>query len=118
MKSYWEMHQGKRIFLARYDNLTFEDYQAECAAVELEMFKQPTNSVLIVVNIQGIVISPAVLKMSMDHTKRCRPYLLKTALVGINGVVRRKIIESISAFSGNPIFAFETMDAAKEFLAK
>ena len=115
MKSYWETYKGKRILFARYDHLALDEYRAEIEAVEEVVLQQPKNSVLLVVDTTGIIISPEALKLAKNTALHCRPYIRKTAILGMTGA-RKAILEIVVKFSGNPVAAFETVERAKDYL--
>ncbi len=115
MKSVWETYKGKRIFYAHYDHLTMEDFRAEVVAVEEEVFKQPKNSILLLVDITSQIISPEVLNLSKNTALHCQPWLRKTAIIGVTGA-KKAIIDIVMKFSGNKILAFETAEQAKDWL--
>ena len=56
MKSYWITHQNKKIFYARYDNLSLEDLQQEMNAAVKEVNQHAPDSVLLLIGIY----SPAI----------------------------------------------------------
>ena len=117
MQSTWETHKGKKIFFARYGHLTIEDYRAEIDAVEKEMLRQPRDSVLLLVDIAGLIITPEALNLAKNVALHSQPYVRKTALLGMTGA-RKAIVDIIVKFSGMKVEAFETVEQAKDWLVQ
>jgi hypothetical protein len=49
-------------------------------------------------------------------TKKGSPYIVKSAIVGVVGI-KRILLDAVTAFVGRPIKAFDTRDAALDWLA-
>lgn len=117
MKSYWETYKGKQIFYARYDHLVLEEYRAEIIAVEQEVLRQPKNSILLLVNTAGIILSPEALNLAKNTALHSQPYLRNTAILGMSGL-RKTLLEIVVKFSGVKLAAFETEEQAKDYLVQ
>jgi hypothetical protein len=112
MKSGWETYKGKQIFVARYDHLTVAESRIEVAAKEI--FKQPPNSVMMQVETTGTILAPEALGIYKNTTTACKPYLKKTAVMGMSGA-RMPIFDIITTFAGirNTVKAFDDKDVEK-----
>ena len=117
MDSSWETYKGKRFFYARYGNKTIERYRSEIEAVDKEMLIQPKNSVLLLVDTAGSILSPEALNLAKNTALRCKPYLTKIAILGMGGA-RKTLLDIVSKFAGLKIEAFETEQQAKDWLVQ
>ncbi len=115
MKSVWETHKGKKIFYARYDHLSLEEVRSEVAAVEKEMLKQPPDSVLLLVDITGTIISPEALNLYKNVALHSNKILHKTALLGVPGA-RKTLVDIIAKFSGLSASSFDDGQKARDWL--
>jgi hypothetical protein len=115
LKSTWEDYKGKRIFFARYDNLDADEVAPEIAAVEKEMFKQPLDSVLLLVETTGVAITPSALNQFKNVALHSQPYLHKTAILGMKGP-RRAFMDIVTKFARLSAMAFDTAEQAREWL--
>ena len=115
MRSHWEEYKGKRIFIGNYEHLTLEEYRAEAAEVEKEMLKQPPDSVLLLVETAGLIMSPEALSLTKGLTKRTQPNVHKTAILGITGA-RRALLEIVVKFSGMKVVPFDDIQKARDWL--
>ncbi len=117
MQSAWETYKGKKIFFAKYGHLTPEVYRAEIDAVEKEMLAQPRNSVLLLVDTVGLLISPEALNLAKNVALHSQPYVIKTAILGMSGA-RKTLLDIVAKFSGMKVEAFDTADQARDWLVK
>jgi Holliday junction resolvasome RuvABC endonuclease subunit len=115
MRSHWEDYKGKRIFIGSYSHMTLEEYRAEVAEVEKETMKHPPDSVLLLVETAGLIMSPEVLSLTKGLTKHTKPYVHKTAILGITGA-RRALLDMVVKFSGMKVVPFDDAQKAKDWL--
>ncbi len=117
MKSTWDTYKGKKLFNARYDLLKFDEIAPEVNAIEIEMRKQPLDSVLLLVNATGVPITPNSLDMYKNVALRSKLHVRKTAILGITGA-RQAVMNIVVKFSGMQVTAFDNELQAKEWLTK
>jgi hypothetical protein len=115
MKSYWISHQNKKIFYARYDNLSLEDLQQEMSAAAKEVNQHAPDSVLLLINTTGTIISPAALNLFKDTATATKKQIHKTAVLGVTGA-RRTMLDIVVKFSGMNVVPFEDEQQAKTWL--
>jgi hypothetical protein len=115
MKSTWITHKGKRLFYGRYDHLTFHQAREEIAEVDNEFGRQPPQSVLLLVEAAGTLLSPETLNMIKNHALRSQKYVVKTAVLGMSGA-RRVFLEIVAKFSGVKVEGFDDIEKAKDWL--
>ena len=117
MKSCWETYKGKQIFFAHYDHMSIAEYRAEIEAVEQELFKRPQNSVLLLMDTAGVILSPEALNLAKNTALRSRPYIRKAAILGMGGP-RKVLLDIVAKFSGVNVTGFDSLEQAKEHLAQ
>jgi hypothetical protein len=118
MKSEWISHQGHKIFYYNYTDFgqDAEGLKAEIEAAQSVIEQQPENSMLILVDIRGTVVSREVSALIKENASRTKPYAKKVAVVGVKGVVR-VIADSIGRLTrGTPQTFFDTLEEAKDWL--
>jgi hypothetical protein len=117
MKSCWETFKGKRLFYAHYEHLTLSELRVEMDAAEKETLKQPRDSVLLLVGTAGTIVTPVVLNLFKNVALRTKPYIHKTAVLGISGA-RKTMLDIVVAFSGMQVVAFEDEQKARNWLVQ
>jgi hypothetical protein len=118
MKSKWVSHQGHEIFYYNYTDFgqDAEGLKAEIEAAQSVIEQQPENSMLILVDIRGTVVSREVSALIKDNASHTKLYAKKVAVVGVKGVVR-VIADSIGRLTrGTPQTFFDTPEEAKDWL--
>ena len=115
MKSHWLKYKDKEILFADYTNLDVEGLRAESAGVVAEVAKRPLNSVNLLSDGHGTIVSPAVLDIYKQVSTQSSKYLRRTALLGIRGT-QRVFLDLIVRISGMKIRVFEDETEAKEWL--
>jgi hypothetical protein len=118
MKSEWITHQGQAIFCYDYTGfgLDVAGLKAEMEAAQAVIEQQPENSMLILVDIRGTVVSREVSGLIKENARRTKPYAQKVAVVGVKGVVR-VIADSIGRLTrGTPQAFFDDLEEAKDWL--
>jgi hypothetical protein len=117
MKSSWMTYQDKKIFYARYDNLNLEDLQKEMNAAVEEVRRQQPDSVLLMINTAGTIITPAALNLFKDIAVATKKYVRKTAVLGISGA-RRTMLDIVVKFSGMNVVPFDDENQAEAWLVQ
>jgi hypothetical protein len=115
LKSNWETYKGKKVFYARYDHLTFEELQVEMRAAEKEVIQHPADSVLLLINTTGTIITPSALNLFKEVAMSTRKQAHKTAVLGITGA-RRAMLEMVVKFSGMQALPFDDETLAYDWL--
>ena len=118
MKSSWETHKGKRYFFARYTDLDIEGVKKEVPEVEEVVKREPLESVLLLIDTKGTVISPDALVYFKNTSKNSKPYMKKVAIMGMTGV-RQLIVDLIVKFAGiENLKAFDDAESARDWLVQ
>lgn len=117
MHSRWITHQGKSIFYCDYSGFRddMQALQAENAEVVAELTKQPPASVLELVDVRGSVGSREAVTVLKASASKTKPYIRKTAVVGVEGVVK-VLAQAVSRVSGLGLTLFASEEEAKEWL--
>jgi hypothetical protein len=118
MKSEWITHQGQAVFCYDYTDfgLDVEGLKAEVEAAQAVIEQQSENSMLILVDIRGTVVSREAAALIKENARFTRLYAQKVAVVGVKGVVR-VIADSIGRLTrGTPQAFFDGPEEAKDWL--
>jgi hypothetical protein len=116
MKSSLEVHKGKKVFVARYDQMTMEEVKIEVDAVKQYMGSAPDKTALVLVDATGTIISPEVLNLFKQVSSHAYGKLTtKTAILGMSGT-RRTFLEIVNKFTQNKIVPFDDRDSAMDWL--
>ena len=115
MKSQWLQYKNKEILFANYISLDVEGLRAETSAVVAEVVKRPLNSVRLLSDAHGTIVSPAVLDIYKQVSTQSGKYVRRTALLGLRGT-QRTFLDLIVRISGMKIRVFENEEEAKEWL--
>jgi len=89
---------------------------AEVDATDAVVAQEPENSVLVLSDIRGTVGSSEALAVFKASAARLKKYVRKTAVVGVEGGLRRLLLEAVSRFSGRELVAFDDVERAKDWL--
>ena len=110
-------HQGKRILHVDFSNADLpliKETAAECLRANMS---QSPNSVLSLVEVQGIPFDTDALKIGEELTDLCRKYARKTAVSGVTGF-RSFLLETIAKASGHSMRLFKYREKALEWLLR
>ncbi len=119
MLSEWIAYKGHRLFICHYANLSLEALQAEIKLVDAALAQQPPASVLILTDVRGLVGSPQVVDMFKQSTARTKPYIRRSAVVGIGFSGPKKVLfDLVMRFSGQKAVVFEDELKAKDWLVE
>lgn len=108
-------HKGHAIFYVDYSNLDIENLKVEMAAVEAETLRQPANSVLAIIDVHGVIFTPAIMEAVRQSSVRTKQQVRKAAVLGVTGV-RKTLLDMVTHFSGQQIGAYDDLEAAKDWL--
>jgi hypothetical protein len=114
MKSRWITHAGKSIF-----HIDLSDFWTDVDALKAELdeasaitCQQPENSLLVLTDVRGTVLSTEVLNIGKESSARTTKHVHKTAVLGISGF-RKVLLDAVSRFSGQ---CFAVFEEAKDWL--
>ncbi len=119
MRSEWLTHQGRPIFFCNFAHLSVEALQAEITAVDALICQQPANSMTVLTDVRGLIGSPQVVNLFKNSTSRTKPYIRRSAVVGIGFSGPKKVLfDLVMRFSGQSVVIFEDMEQAKDWLVE
>jgi len=107
MKSRWIEHNGKKILYQDYANLFFNTsaVKNELAGVQEIVTTQPENSVLVLSDFTNTEISGDLMPIMNQASKLTKPYIRKTAVLGVTGI-KRIFGDLLSRITGQPLVYF------------
>jgi hypothetical protein len=119
MKSKWIEHNEKKIFFCNYAGfmLNYAGLKAEVEQATEMITMQPGGSVLLLVDVRETPGTPENTECLKTSAVRCKPHVLKTAVVGVEGY-RKMIMRTIGRLSGMALMPFDDMEGAKDWLAE
>ena len=117
MKSRWVTHKGQKIFYIDLSDfqLDHESFIKELGAAETITCQQPENSLLVLTDVNGTIVSPEVMNFAKGSSARTMKHVRKTAVVGITGM-RKFLLGAVSRFSGQRFSVFDDVEEAKDWL--
>jgi hypothetical protein len=117
MKSAWITYKGKEIIYCDYSHLAGDELQQEVDEVDTGVCERPPHSVLGLVNVTGVLSGFRPFEILQKSMARVKPYVRRTAVVGLgNSVVRKTMFDLVAQIGGQQAKAFETIEEAKEWL--
>jgi len=118
MKSRWIEHNGKRILVQDFANLFYnaEALKNELAGVQGIVMNEPENSVLVLSDFTNTEISGELMGILNQSSKATKPYVRKTAVVGVSGI-KRTFGDLLSRITGQQLVYFTNEADAIEWLA-
>jgi hypothetical protein len=109
-------HQGKKVLLIDYSNLTDESEIIQMIEQrEFIVDSQPRNSVLTVINVTGAKFTKEVLTRAKEANVYDRPFVRRAAMVGVS-VNQKAAIDAVSMFAKREWGMFETVDQALDWI--
>jgi len=117
VKSKFIDHKGKQIFFSDYSNFNMDEmaFQTEVDAATYTVARESESSVRLLVDVRDTIGSQEIINILAESARRCKPNIVATAVVGINGI-RKVFMSSIMRASGLLIMPMDSMDEAKEWL--
>lgn len=111
-------YKGKRILVLDYSGISdpaaafplFEETKRVVA-------QQPPQSLFTLTNVQGSHFDTDVIKGVRDLVEHNRPYVKAGAVVGLSGLMR-VVFTTLLHLTGRNIRAFDSVEAAKDYLAQ
>ena len=123
MKSKWIEQLGKRIIYIDLSNFGGNDLAADTELSETvstigqEMYSQPLNSVLVLVDLRNTIITREVQKLISARIADTQKYIRKTAVVGLSGI-RGIFLDYFARVAGSDTVGFDNPESAIEWLLK
>jgi hypothetical protein len=115
-------HKGQRVWLSDVSGLgvDIQAFDAEIEVINQNIQQEPENSVRVLIDIRGTVGSGAVLRSAKQSTDANRPFIKRTAVVGIEGEIRMVLLDAVARFSHRAIKQFnaDEMDKALDWLVQ
>jgi hypothetical protein len=123
MKSKWIEYLGKKILYIDLSNFKENDKAFDLeltetiATIGQEMYSEPLQSVLVLVDLRETVMTQAVLKLLSERIADTKKYVRKTAVIGMKGI-RGAYLEYFARLAGSSTTGFEEPESAKVWLVK
>ena len=123
MKSKWIEQLGKRIIYIDLSNFGGNDLAVDTELSETvstigqEMYSQPLNSVLVLVDLRNTIITREVQKLISARIADTQKYIRKTAVVGLSGI-RGIFLDYFARVAGSDTVGFDNPESAIEWLLK
>ncbi len=121
MKSRWLTHLNCRILYIdlsglRDDVHAFDaEISATVSTLGQEMYQQPPNSVLVLVDIRNTALTRDANRILTERIKDTKKYVKRTAVVGMTGI-RKAFLDFFSLIAESETGSFEEPEAAKAWL--
>ena len=108
-------HQGKRILTVDFSHSDLDLVKATAAEYLHVLSAEPANSVLSLIEVEGIPFSPEALKIGAELTDLGQPYSLRTAVSGVSGF-RSFMLQTIIKTARQPVRLFHERSEALDWL--
>lgn len=119
MKSGWQTHKGKQIFICQYASLSLEELQAEVNAVDAFIGDQSLRSVCMLTDLRGQEPSRRIVSIFIKSASFTKKFLRKSAVIGIDLNGKRKaLFDAVIEITGANVVLFEDAEKAKDWLAE
>lgn len=112
----WINYKGRQILSCSYQEAKLDSEQLQLLQKQMKMIEQAPLPVLLLVNLQGAVMTQAGTQFTKDHLSESNTRIKKIAVVGASGlknVIAQGIGRSVSESKQQ---MFDSLDAAKEWL--
>ena len=123
MKSKWIEYQTKRILFIDLSDFQddVEKFRAELAEgiadTGAEVYKQPLNSILVLVNLTNTTMTKTSNQLLSDAIVDTKKYILRTAVVGMTGF-RKVFLDYFGRLAASETGSFEDLESAKKWLVR
>lgn len=108
-------HKSVQLYYTNLEHANPDEVEEVCQRSQKFIAQFPEKSVLSLINIKGIRFNARVIQIIKETTKKNRPYVSRTALVGLDGLTRI-LIQTVSQFSQREIKVFDSHYEAQEWL--
>ena len=109
-------HKGKAILYINCVHCSSGELLGAMADAKAAVRTQKPGSVLTLTDVTGSSFDSTVTAAMKDLLLHNKPYVAAAAVVGVTGI-KQIIFNSVMRFSGRHLHAFESLDAAKDWLA-
>ena len=110
-------HQGTRVLYADFRGMSEQDCVEQIESF-LEIYDGESGHLPMLANLEGVTLSKPFLNAANRTGKIVASKLNKQALLGVNSVVKRLIVQSFAAFTKLNVKAFQNEDDANEWLVR
>jgi hypothetical protein len=123
MKSKWVEYEEKRILYIDLSNFKGDvnKFDAELtetvATIGQEMYEQPLNSVLVLVDLRNTDLTQKANALLTERIKDTKKYVLRTAVVGLIGL-RKVFLDYFAMLASSETGSFEEPEAAMIWLVR
>ncbi len=117
MSMEWIEHKGKRILYINYARLSSAENIAQIDAAVQVLIDSGRKDNLTLTDLRDAVVDQDFVNHSKEKAKISAAYTKKAAILGVEGV-RKVLLKAVNAFSGNPRVPFDSLEAAKDWLAE
>ena len=123
MKSRWHAHLDHRILYIDLsglrDNVRAFDEEISAAVSTLgpEIYQQPPNSVLVLVDIRNTALTRDASRILTERIKDTKKYVKRTAVVGMTGI-RKAFLDFFSLIAESETGSFDEPESAKAWLVR
>ncbi len=109
-------HKGKKILSFDFSGCKADDVAGIIKEAQTAIATQPPASVRVLTNVTDTEMSRATSDLMKGFTTFNKPYVACSAVVGVMGL-KKVIYNAILVLTGRHIATFDTLEAAKEWLA-
>ncbi|MFW9989060.1 MAG: hypothetical protein ACFFC3_10415 [Candidatus Odinarchaeota archaeon] len=113
----WISYKENEILLDDYTNIYPEQFAPLIKRITDLTFKSGKKDILLIVDVTGAYANKEAVDAFVEASKKSKPLLKKTAVVGITGV-KKIFLNIVNKFSGVNAKALSSMEDAKEWLLK
>ncbi len=110
-------HKGKKIHYMNFSSCDRRRMVAAIEEIEPQIEKEPANSILTLVDVDGIIFNTEILKAFKEFTEHNKPHVKAGAVLGIKGV-QKIAYDAVMRFSNRNLPIFETIEEAKDWLVQ
>ena len=117
MQSRWRTWKGQELMHLDYSGFKndFDALRREVTEADSIIVRQRLASVLVLIDLRDTVASSAVVNMFKQSAPQTSPYIRRHALIGVTGM-KRFLAETVARIAGRRMRAFDTEEAAFEWL--
>lgn len=114
---YFTDYKGKKLLYINLSKCSSEEVLEVIANAKKIIQNEPEKSVYTLTDVTDSRFNPELTDAMKNYVAGNKPYVVAAAVVGVTGM-KQFIYNTIMKFSGRNIVAFNTIDQAKEWLAK
>jgi len=116
--SHFIQHMGKRIYSIDFSYSDVASIKQTVERSKKDIAAEPEGSVLTMTNVEGVSMTPELSNLMKEFTSHNRPYVKAGAVLGVTGL-KKVTFNAVLLFSGRRnLHLFDSMDEAKDWLAK